>query len=84
MVLDAEGDVILFQLAGAFGQFFWSELEHQAVRAIETYSTLHALPIPDMTRNGLHYIEWLVKHPEFDFRNPQNDPRTAKSGLYHL
>lgn len=84
MVLDAEGEVILFHLSGAFGMFVWDELEQRAFRAIEAYSTLHAVPLPDMTRNGLHYTEWLVNNPELDFRNPQYDPKTAKSGLYHL
>lgn len=84
MVLDAEGEIIYFQLEKAFNHFIWGELQEQSFRAIEAYSTLHAVPLPDMTRNGLHYIEWLVSHPELDFRNPRNDPRKAKSGLYHL
>ncbi|KAK7756778.1 hypothetical protein SLS62_001221 [Diatrype stigma] len=81
---DIKGEVIFCQLSGAFSQFVWDTLEHEASQAIEAYSTLHAVPLPDMTRHGLHYIEWLVDHPELDFRNPQHDPRTAKSGLYYF
>ncbi|RYP71807.1 hypothetical protein DL769_004613 [Monosporascus sp. CRB-8-3] len=59
-------------------------VEKEVVRSLETYSTLQPMPVPDMTRHGLHWVDWLVRRPDLDFRNPQNDPRLAKSGVYHF
>ncbi|KAI1081669.1 hypothetical protein F5B20DRAFT_534916 [Whalleya microplaca] len=84
MVLDKDSEVILFQLSDAFTRLLTKRIERDVVQALETYSTLQAVPLPDMTRHGLHYIDWLLEHPEFDFRRPENDPRLAKSGVYHF
>lgn len=48
-----------------------------------TFEDVDAIPTPDMTRHGLHYCQWLVERPELDFRNRGNNPRKAKSGVYH-
>ncbi|RYO74177.1 hypothetical protein DL764_010931 [Monosporascus ibericus] len=37
-----------------------------------------------MTRHGLHWIDWLAKNSKLDFRRPENEPRLAKSGVYHF
>ncbi|KAH9999724.1 hypothetical protein F4779DRAFT_635797, partial [Xylariaceae sp. FL0662B] len=86
MVLDKSDNVIVFQLANAFRELFTKgkNIEKEIARSIETFSSLQPLPIPDMTRHGLHWINWLAEHPEFDFRNPSNDPYLAKSGVYHF
>ncbi|KAH9887162.1 hypothetical protein F4778DRAFT_436504 [Xylariomycetidae sp. FL2044] len=84
MVIDQNNEPILFQLSDAFQKLLTSTVECDAVQALETYSTLHPVPLPDMTRHGLRYIEWLLEHPELDFRRPDNDPRLAKSGTYHF
>lgn len=47
MVLDAENKVILFQLSNAFTELLTKEVEKKAIKAIEAYSTLHAVPLPD-------------------------------------
>ncbi|CAJ2511347.1 Uu.00g069720.m01.CDS01 [Anthostomella pinea] len=84
MVLDQDDEVILFQLSSAFTKLLTEQVQQATVQALETYSTLHPVPLPDMTRHGLHYMEWLVEHPEFDFRRPESDLRKAKSGAYHF
>ncbi|KAI0124474.1 hypothetical protein F4776DRAFT_203061 [Hypoxylon sp. NC0597] len=59
-------------------------LDGKVAQSLETYSTLQPVPLPDMTRHGLHWVDWLIRRPDLDFRNPENDPRKAKSGVYHI
>ncbi|KAI0004347.1 hypothetical protein F4779DRAFT_74933 [Xylariaceae sp. FL0662B] len=84
MILDKADNVIAFQMDDAFRKFLRKGIENKVVKSIETYSTLQPVPLPDMTRHGLHWVDWLIEHPEFDSRVPQNDPRIAKSGVYHF
>lgn len=83
MALDKSDNVIFFQCSDAFDKLLGTHVERQVAKSLETFSTLQPVPIPDMTRHGLHWIDWLAEHPEFDFRVPGCDPRTAKSGVYH-
>lgn len=32
-----------------------------------------------MARHGLHWIDWLIKRPGLDYRDPENDPRGWRS-----
>lgn len=84
MVLDKNAKVIAFQFSNAFQLLLGQEVMEKTVQAFETYSTLQALPTPDMTRHGAHWIEWLLERPDLDFRREGNDPRLAKSGVYHF
>jgi hypothetical protein len=85
IVLDQADKVIVFQCSDAFRKLLTKGIEKEVAKSLETFSTLQPLPVPDMTRHGLHWIEWLAKdHPEFDYRNPANNPRLAKSGVYHF
>ncbi|KAI1078825.1 hypothetical protein F5B20DRAFT_571361 [Whalleya microplaca] len=84
IVLDKADNVIAFQIADAFRTLLGKDIENEVARSIETYSTLQPVPVPDMTRHGLHWASWLVEHPEFDSRVPRNDPAIAKSGVYHF
>ncbi|KAI1338759.1 hypothetical protein F5Y15DRAFT_416531 [Xylariaceae sp. FL0016] len=84
IVLDQNDEMIAFQCSDAFTKTVGRALEKSAASAFETFSTLQAVPLPDMTRHGLHYIDWLAERPDLDFRNPQNNPRLAKSGVYHF
>ncbi|KAI1076942.1 hypothetical protein F5B20DRAFT_593578 [Whalleya microplaca] len=84
LVLDKSANVIAFQFSDAFRHLLTKAVEKEVTESMETFSSLYAVPLPDMTRHGLHWIDWLVKHPEFDFRIPENDPVMAKSGVYHF
>lgn len=84
MVLDKNNNVIAFQCSDAFGKLLDKVVQRDVTDSFETFSTLQPVPLPDMTRHGIHYIDWLAERPEFDFRNLQNDPRLAKSGAYHF
>lgn len=84
MVLDRNGQVIAFQYSEGFQLLLGQEVMEKVVCAFETYSTLQGVPIPDMTRHSHHWIEWLRERPDLDFRRPENDPRVAKSGVYHF
>lgn len=85
VVVDKANSLIAFQCSDAFRKLLTKSIEREVTEAFETYSTLQPVPIPDMTRHGLHWIDWLVNdHPELDFRNPKNDPKLAKSGVYHF
>ncbi|KAI0129008.1 hypothetical protein BJ170DRAFT_721909 [Xylariales sp. AK1849] len=84
MVLDKADNVIAFVCSDAFRKLLTKGVEEDVAQSLETFSTLDPLPVPDMTRHGLHWIDWLVKRPELDFRNRENDPRIAKSGVYHF
>jgi Oxygenase domain of the 2OGFeDO superfamily len=83
IVLNKNGEVIAFQCCAAVKILLSEAVQESIVEGLETYSTIHAVPAPDATRHGLHWIEWLKEHPEFDFRNPDNDLRKAKSGVLH-
>jgi hypothetical protein len=84
LVLDRNTQVIAFQLSSAFKKLISDSIEDEIVEAFNTFSTLQPVPLPDGTRHGLHWVEFLRKYAEKDFRNPQNDLRKAKSGVYHF
>lgn len=84
IVLDKGNRLIAGQLAEVFRQLLKNRgLGIKVHKAFDTYSTLHPVPLPDATRHGDHWRAWLRAHPEFDYRNPKNDQRKAKSGTYH-
>lgn len=80
MILDQSDNLILFQCGDVFNQLLTKAVQKLVVQSFETYSTLTPVPWPDMTRHGLHWISFLSERPDLDFRNPDNDPRKAKSG----
>lgn len=80
LVLDQSGNLILFQCSAVFKQLLTKAVQKLVSQSFETYSTLTPVPWPDMTRHGLHWISFLPERPDLDFRNPDNDPRVAKSG----
>ncbi|RYO92891.1 hypothetical protein DL766_009131 [Monosporascus sp. MC13-8B] len=84
VALDGAGAVVAFVFSDTFCALLSKGVEKEVVRSLETYSTPQLVPVPDMTRHGFHWVDWLVQRPDFDFRNPQNDPRLAKSGVYHF
>jgi hypothetical protein len=84
MVLDKDGRVIAFQFSDAFTTLLPALTQSKVAEQLDTWTTAWPVPLPDMTRHGLHYISHLRKHPEFDFRKPGNKARTAKSGVSHV
>ncbi|KAI3393117.1 hypothetical protein diail_4716 [Diaporthe ilicicola] len=84
LVLDQSDNIILFQCADVFRQLLTKAVHKLVVHSFENYSSRIPLPFPDMTRHGLHWISFLAKRTDLDFRNPDNDPRLAKSGVYHI
>lgn len=80
LVLDKSDNTILFQCTEVFEKLLTRAIQKAVVKDFETYSSLVPVPTPDMTRHGLHWIDWLLQRPELDFRNHKNDPRLAKSG----
>lgn len=84
MILDSKSNVIMFQCSDSIRQLFNRTMDEAITRDLEVFSTQQAVPAPDMTRHGLHYAQWLVERPDLDFRLPNNDPRAAKSGVYHF
>lgn len=84
MILDSKGNVIMFQCSDAIRQLFNRTIDQAITADLETFSTQQAVPTPDMTRHGLHFAQWLVERSDLDFRLPNNDPRVAKSGVYHF
>ncbi|KAH9885744.1 hypothetical protein F4778DRAFT_774274 [Xylariomycetidae sp. FL2044] len=84
MVFDKHGVVIAFQCSDVFRKLLDGGVQAAVTKDFENFSTRQPVPIPDMTRHGLHYIDWLAERPELDFRNPRNNPRLAKSGVYHF
>ncbi|KAI0832986.1 hypothetical protein F5Y06DRAFT_290337 [Hypoxylon sp. FL0890] len=84
MALDGAGVVIAFVFSDSFRTLLTKSIEKKVAQSLDTYSTLQPVPLPDMTRHGLHWVDWLVRRPDLDFRNPENDPRKAKSGVYHI
>lgn len=84
MVIDKDRNAIYFQLWSALRRLLGMQGEEKTTDSFEKYSTLAPVPLPDATRHGLHWTDWLKEHPEFDFQNPANDLRQAKSGVYHL
>jgi hypothetical protein len=84
MVLDRNTKVIAFQLSDAMTKLLNQAIHDEIIEAFDTYSTLQPVPLPDGTRHGLHWVEFLRKYAEKDFRNTENDLRLAKSGAYHL
>ena len=84
MILDKNDKVIGFFFSDAFRKLLSKNVEKRVMRSLDIFSTLQPVPLPDMTRHGLHWIDWLVENPPFDYRNTNNDPRAAKSGVYHL
>jgi hypothetical protein len=84
MVLDKIGEVIAFQLCDGLAKLLGENLPQEIVEAFDTFSTLQPVPLPDGTRHGLHWVEFLKEKAHLDFRNPENDLRNAKSGVYHF
>ncbi|KAI3320752.1 hypothetical protein HD806DRAFT_524462 [Xylariaceae sp. AK1471] len=84
LVLDKADNVIAFQCKDAFRELLCKNVEHKVAASLEAFSTRQPVPFPDMTRHGLHWIDWLRERPELDFRRPENDCRLAKSGVYHF
>lgn len=80
LVLDQSDNLVLFQCSDVFKQLLTKAVQKLVVQSFETYSTCAPVPFPDMTRHGLHWISFLAERPDLDFRNPDNDPRHAKSG----
>lgn len=80
IILDRSDNLVLFQCSDVFKQLLTKAVQKLVVQSFDTYSTCTPVPFPDMTRHGLHWISFLVERPELDFRNPDNDPRQAKSG----
>ncbi|KAK7728718.1 hypothetical protein SLS63_006579 [Diaporthe eres] len=79
LILDRSDNLVLFQCSDVFNKLLTKAVQKLVVQSFDTYSTCTPVPFPDMTRHGLHWISFLVERPEFDFRNPDNDPRQAKS-----
>jgi hypothetical protein len=84
LCLDKNNSTIFCQLADTFKRLLKKSLEQNVIQAYETYSTLHHGPLPDVQRHGIHWSNWLLKRPDLDFRNPANDPRLAKSVVFHF
>ena len=84
MVLDKDDKVITFSCSDALGKLLSKGVQNLVTESHASYSTFQPVSLLDMTLNGLHYVDWLTKNPRFDFRVPTNDPRSAKSGVYHL
>ncbi|RYP25206.1 hypothetical protein DL765_000087 [Monosporascus sp. GIB2] len=84
MALDDAGAVIAFVFSDAFRALPTKGGEKEVVRSLETYSTLQPVPVPDMTRHGLRWVDCVLPRPDLDFRNPQNDPRLTKFSVYHF
>ncbi|KAL1858752.1 hypothetical protein Daus18300_009886 [Diaporthe australafricana] len=84
LVLDQSDNIILFQCTDVFRRLLTKGVQSRVVQSYETYSSRTPLPFPDMTRHGLHWISFLLERPDLDFRNPDNDPRVAKSGVFHI
>lgn len=80
MILDRSDNLVLFQCSDVFKKLLTKAVQKLVVESFETYSTCTPVPFPDMTRHGLHWISFLAERPDLDFRNPDNDPRQAKSG----
>ena len=81
MVLDKCGKVIAFFFAEAFRILLSAQVQELVVASFETMSTMFPVPYPDKVRHGLHFVSWLIQHPEFDFRSPGAELRLAKSGV---
>lgn len=84
IVIDKNNEIICFQCSNAFQQLLPGDVEKKVVAAFDVFSTLQPCPSPDMTRHGLHWLEWLVENPHLDFRNPDNNAKNAKSGVFHF
>ncbi|RYP79712.1 hypothetical protein DL770_006554 [Monosporascus sp. CRB-9-2] len=84
MVPDKANHVIAFQFSDAFGELLIKNVENELTASLDTFSTLQPVPVPDMSRHGLQWVDWLAERPKLDFRIRENDPRRAKSGVYHF
>ena len=86
LILDKNNSVLLFQCSDAIRQLLSNELQEHILDSFQKYSILHAPPLPDGTRHGLHWTDWFYEHPNFDFRNPANKLREVgpQSGVYHF
>ena len=80
LILDHSDNMILFQCSDVFRQLLTRAVQKLVIQSFETYSTRTPVPFPDMTRHSLHWMDFLAQRPDLDFRNPDNDPRVAKSG----
>lgn len=83
MILDAKTNIIAFQCSDVFRKLLTKSMERNIAEALEIFSSLQPIPYPDFTRHGLHFVDWLKRQPDLDFRQRENDPRQAKSGVYH-
>ncbi|KAI1085231.1 hypothetical protein F5B20DRAFT_589995 [Whalleya microplaca] len=84
MALDMTGAVIAFTFSNGFRSLLTKGIEKEVTCSLESFSTLQPVLISDMTCHGLYWVEWLAQRPDLDHRNPENDPRLAKSGVYHF
>lgn len=83
LILDAKTNIIAFQCSDVFRKLLTKSMERNIAEALDVFSSLQPTPYPDVTRHGLHFVDWLKKRPDLDFRRRENDPRQAKSGVYH-
>lgn len=83
-LMDNNKTMLGFFCSDAFEKLLSNSLPDDISECFETFSSLLPMPYPDHTRHGLHWVEWLKEHPEFDWRQPGQDPRQAKSGTYHF
>jgi len=86
MVLDKNKKMIIFQCSNAFQKVLSREIQDRVVDSITKYSVLQPVPLPDGTRHGMHWTDWLQENPQFDYRNPANDLLRIgpQSGVYHF
>jgi len=85
-ILDKNNKVLLFQCSNAIRQLLSDEFQEHILDSFQKYSIIHAPPLPDGTRHGLHWTDWLKEHPNFDYRNPANKLREVgpQAGVYHF
>jgi len=82
MILDKADHIIGIQCSDSFHELLDNSVEVKVFDGFRTYSILQPMPLPDSTRHGLHWAEWLRRRPENDFRNPEGD-RRRPSGVSH-
>jgi hypothetical protein len=78
MVLDKNANIISFQCNYAVRQLLGKVIQKMTVDSFKKYSTLATVPLPDMTRHGLHWTDFLPQNSLFDPRIPDSDIRKAR------
>ena len=84
VVVDKNNNCFAFKLSDPVEILFTKDLQHKFADIIKIYTTRCPLSVPDDTRHGSHWADWMRKQPNLDFRNPANDPWKTMSGLLHL